>query len=101
MGLFSFNNEFDVTVKHPTDDVYEKFVAYIRKKGWAIISAEQAENVSFQTKTTLISWPIDFTVNFNSVDENSTKLSVSISAAHLDLGRSKGIINDIIKEIYD
>lgn len=100
MGLFSFSNEFEVAVNHPKEDVYEKFTAYIRKKGWAIISAEQAENVSFQTKTTLISWPIDFTVNFNSVDENSTKLSVSISAAHLDLGRSKGIINDIIKEIY-
>ena len=100
MGIFSFNNEFDVTVKHPTDDVYEKFVENIRKKRWAIISAEQAKNVSFQTKVSLFSWPIDFTVNFIAVEENLTKLSVSTSSANLDLGRSKGIINDIIKEIY-
>lgn len=100
MGIFSFRNEFDVAVNHPKDDVYEKFVANVRKKGWIITSAEQAENLAFQTKTTLISWPIDFDVTFSTVDENSTRLSVKISDGHLDLGRSKGIINDIIKEIY-
>ena len=100
MGIFSFSNEFEVAVNHPKEDVYKKFIAHIRQKRWTITSSKQSDNLSFQTKTTLISWPIDFTVNFISIGAESTKLSVSISAGHLDLGRSKGIINDILKEIY-
>ena len=48
---------------------------------------------------TLISYPIDFEIVFQSIDENSTNLIVSASAGHLDLGRSKKIIDEIVKEI--
>lgn len=99
MGFFSFENDFEVTSNHPKAEVFEKFSALIKKKRWTITSIEQAESISFRTKTTLLSWPIDFDVKFISNDENSTALSVHICSMHLDMGRSKGIINDLIKEM--
>lgn len=99
MGLFSFSNNFEVTVNHPKEVVYKQFVSYIRQKNWDIISSKQGKEISFQTKMTLISYPIDFDIAFQSVDENSTNLIVSASAGHLDLGRSKKIIDNIIEDI--
>ena len=101
MGLFSFSNNFEVAVNHPKEVVYKQFVSYIRQKNWDIISSKQGKEISFQTKMTIISYPIDFDIAFQSVDENSTNLIVSASAGHLDLGRSKGIINDIINESFE
>lgn len=99
MGLFSFSNNFEVAVNHPKEEVYKQFVSYITKKHWAITSSEEAGKISFQTKMTLISYPIDFEIVFQSIDENSTNLIVSASAGHLDLGRSKKIIDNIIEDI--
>lgn len=100
MGLFSFSNDFEVAVNHPKEAVYKQFISYITKKHWAITSSEESEKISFQTKMTLMSYPIDFDISFQSIDETSTKLMVSASAGHLDLGRSKKIIDEIIKEIH-
>lgn len=100
MGLFSFKNNFEVAVNHPKEVVYKQFTSYILKKHWAITSSEESVKLSFRTKLTLISYPIDFEICFQSVDETSTKLVVSAEAAHLDLGRSKKIIDEIIKEIH-
>ena len=99
MGLFSFSNNFEVAVNHPKEVVYKQFVSYITKKHWAIVSSEEAEKISFQTKMTLISYPIDFEIVFQSIDKSSTNLIVSASAGHLDLGRSKKIIDNIIEDI--
>lgn len=99
MGLFNFSNNFEVVVNHPREVVYKQFTSYIAKKHWAIVSSEEADKISFQTKMTLISYPIDFEIVFQSIDENSTNLIVSASAGHLDLGRSKKIIDEIVKEI--
>ncbi len=100
MGFFSFNNDFEVIVNYPNDVTYKKFMSYIKNKGWKTIYAKELEKISFQTKTTLISWPINFEIDFIANDNKSTTLSVKASAAHLDMGRSKGIVNDIINEIY-
>lgn len=100
MGFFSFNNDFEVLVNQPRADTYEKFISHIKGKGWRILSSVNAEEISFKTKMTLLSYAIDFVVEFTSIDDKSTKLSVSASAGHFDMGRSKGIINDIIKNIY-
>ena len=99
MGFFSFRNNFEVAVNHPKEVVYKQFVSYITKKHWAIVSSEESKKISFQTKMTLISYPIDFEIAFQSIDESSTNLIVSASAGHLDLGRSKKIIDEIVKEI--
>ena len=97
MGFFSFRNNFEVAVNHPKEAVYKQFTSYIRQEKWAITSSEESEKISFQTKMTLISYPIDFDVVFQSNGETSTKLIVSASAGHLDLGRSKKIIDKIIE----
>ena len=97
MGLFSFSNNFEVAVNHPKEVVYKQFVSYIRQKNWDIISSKQGEEISFQTSPTLVSFSMDFSVTFTSIDEKSTILSVNFSSEQLDLGRSKGIINDILK----
>ena len=99
MGLFNFSNNFEVVVNHPREVVYKQFTSYIAKKHWAIVSSEESKKISFQTKMTLISYPIDFEIVFQSIDESSTNLIVSASAGHLDLGRSKKIIDEIVKEI--
>ena len=98
MGLFSFSNNFEVAVNHPKEVVYKQFVSYIRKENWDITSSKQGEEISFQTSPTLVSYSMDFSVVFTAIDEKSTMLSVNFSSGQLDLGRSKGIINDILKD---
>lgn len=98
MGLFNFSNNFEVTVNHPKEVVYKQFVSYIRQENWDITSSKQGEEISFQTSPTLVSYSMDFSVVFTDLDEKSTLLSVNFTSAQLDLGRSKGIINDILKD---
>ena len=80
MGFFSFRNNFEILVEHPQAEVYKKLV--------------------FQSKVSLFSWPIDFGVCFEATDTNETILVVESVSGNLDLGRSKGMINDIINDIY-
>jgi hypothetical protein len=41
-----------------------------------------------------------FSITFKEIDKGSTQLSVSSASSSLDFGQAKGIINDIVKEIY-
>ena len=100
MGFFSFRNNFEILVEHPQAEVYKKFVAQIRKRGWTIAEAKQPTKLVFQSKVSLFSWPIDFGVCFEATDTNETILVVESVSGNLDLGRSKGMINDIINDIY-
>lgn len=99
MGFFGFKNNFEIVVNLSKDEVNKQFASYIKKKRWETISSDE-ENISFRTKTTLLSWPIDFDVKLTSINESSTTLSVYSEQSQFDLGRSKGIIHDIINEIY-
>ena len=99
MGFFEFKNNFELVVNLSKEEVNKKFTSYIKKKRWETISSDE-DNISFRTKTTLLSWPIDFDVKLTSNDDNTTILSVSVESTHIDLGRGKGIIHDIINEIY-
>ncbi len=101
MGFFSFHNQFEIEVNRSKRVAFDKFVSYIKKKsGFQLTSTQNGESLTFTKGITLLSWPINFEVVFKEVDKENTMLCVRSESGNIDLGRSKGIINDIVEEIY-
>ena len=40
------------------------------------------------------------TKTISAIDEHKTRLSVNSSSGTIDWGKAKGLVNDIVKEIY-
>lgn len=101
MGFFSFNSEFEITVNHSKKDAFDRFYDYVNdQSSLKVTASEKAKKLFFTKGTSLFSYPIDFKIYFEEIDKNNTKLSVKSESGTLDLGKAKGIINDIVKEIY-
>ena len=100
MGAFGFKNEFDVSVNYPKNEAFQKLLGYLHEKKMMIIREDEPESISYRTKMSLLSYPMIFDVFFHEIDETHTKISVCSSSGQLDLGRSKGMFNDIMKKIY-
>ena len=88
MGFFGFKNNFEIVVNLSKDEVNKKFASYIKKKRWETISSDE-ENISFRTKTTLLSWPIDFDVKLTSINESSTLYQFTQNNLNLILEEAK------------
>lgn len=101
MGLYKFTNEFEILVQHPKDVAFERLFSYVEKsKNLDIKSSEKFNKLFFSKSPNLFSWSVKFEVNFQVIDDNNTKLSVKSTSGSIDLGKSKEIISDIVKEIY-
>ena len=101
MGFFSFNSEFEILVNLPKEEAFERMCSYVNKnESLTQIKTKKFEKLFFTKGTSLFSYPIDFEIIFRAIDDSNTKLSVKSKSGTLDLGKSKGIINDIVKEIY-
>ncbi len=101
MGFFSFNSEFEISVKHPKEEAFERMLSYVKKSNsLKLTEAERFEKLLFTKGTSLFSYPIDFEIIFEEFDHNETKLSVKSESGTIDFGKAKGMINDIVKEIY-
>ena len=100
MGAFSFSNDFDVTVNYPQAEAYKRLADYLEQKRMKVIRMKDNDTISWRTKMSLISYPMSFNAFFYEVDESHTRIAVSASSSQLDLGRSKGMFNDIMKKIY-
>ena len=101
MGIFSFNSDFDVKVSHPQEVAFENFLSYVNKnRSLKLTKSEKCQKLAFTKSTSLFSWPIDFEITFKVIDENTTQLSVKSESGTIDFGKAKGMINDIVKEIY-
>ena len=101
MGIFSFNSDFDVKVSHPQEVAFENFLSYVNKnRSLKLTESEKCQKLAFTKSTSLFSWPIDFEITFKGIDENTTQLSVKSESGTIDFGKAKGMINDIVKEIY-
>lgn len=101
MGFFSFNSEFEITVNHPQEEAFKRMLSYVNKnRSLKLVATEPSEKLFFTKGTSLFSWPIDFEITFEEIDQNNTKLSVKSESGTLDLGKAKGMINDIVTEIY-
>lgn len=99
MGLFS--SEFEVVVNHSKEEAFDRFLDFIKNKRNLKLSHEHRnEMIAYIRRTSLFSWPINFTISFIAIDEHQTKLSVNSSSGTMDWGKAKGMINDIVKEIY-
>ncbi len=100
MGAFSFSNDFEVIVNFAQTEAYQRLLNYLQQKRLKIIREKEPESLSWRTKMSLISYPMNFDVSFYSIDDSHTKIAVNASSGQLDLGRSKGMFNDIMKKIY-
>ena len=103
MRIFSFGDEFEIIVNLPKQETFERYYNYLVNKNMEIsIKDEKNYIISYKTSLSLFSLPVEFTINFNEITSTSTKLYVkSSSSPSLDLGRSKALVNDITKEIYN
>lgn len=101
MGLFSFKSSFEITVSHPKEEAYKRFHDYVTKKSSLSISeCKIYDMLNFTKGMSLLSAPIDFEIIFEELDKSNTKLSVKSESGTIDFGKAKGIINDIVSEIY-
>lgn len=100
MGAFSFSNDFEVTVDYPQAEAYKRLFEYLQQKRLKIIRGKEPESISWRTKMSLISYPMNFDASFYGIDGSHTKIAVNASSGQFDLGRSKGMFNDIMKKIY-
>jgi hypothetical protein len=101
MGLFSFKSEFEITVKCPKEEAFSRFYSYLStKQCFEISDSEENEMIVFTRGMSLFSYPIDFVINFIEVDEKQTMLKVKSVSGTIDFGKAKGMINDIINEMY-
>ena len=99
MGLFS--SEFEVVVKHSKEEAFDRFLSYVNKtKNLKLTQSNRCESIGYTRQTSLLSWPIDFFITFKEDGPNQTKLMVESASGTVDFGKAKGMINDIIKEIY-
>ena len=77
------------------------YYSYVKKSNsLKLTEAERFEKLLFTKGTSLFSYPIDFEIIFEEFDHNETKLSVKSESGTIDFGKAKGMINDIVKEIY-
>lgn len=101
MGLMSFKSDFEVVVKHPKETAFDKLLSYLlSSKKFKNVHYTRSEWISFTRRTSLLSYPIDFDVKFTSADSTQTTLVVHTVSGTIDWGKAKGMINDIVKEIY-
>lgn len=101
MGLLSFTSAFEISIKHSKEEAFKRFLSYVNQsRNLKLTETEEFEKMSFTKGTSLFSWPIEFSITFKEIDKDSTQLSVSSASSSLDFGQAKGIINDIVKEIY-
>lgn len=101
MGFFSFNSEFEISVKHPKEEAYSRFYDYVVNKGNLTISNyKQCDMLAFTKATSLFSYPIDFEIFFNEAENNQTTLIVKSSSGTIDWGKAKRIIGEIADIIY-
>ena len=99
MGLFS--SEFEVVVQHTKEEAFDRFLAHVNKsKNLSLTQSNRCELISYTRKTSLFSWPIDFVIEFKEEGANNTKLMVQSASGTIDWGKAKGMINDIVKQIY-
>ena len=99
MGLF--NTNFEATVNHPQEEIFKNFCKYIKQDGGlSLSSSSRFSKINFTKGTTLFSYAIDFEIELKKTKENQTILMVKSSSDTIDLGKSKGLINDILQEIY-
>ena len=101
MGLMSFKSDFEVVVKHSKETAFDKLLSYLlSSKKFNNVHFTRSEWISFTRRTSLLSYPIDFNVTFKIVDDKQTSLVVHSESGTIDWGKAKGMINDIVKEIY-
>ena len=101
MGFLSTSSEFEITVNHSQAEAFDKFLAYVKQSRNLILSqSSRCEMISYTRKTSLFSMPIDFVIEFKEDGINKTKLMVQTSSGTVDWGKAKGMVNDIVKEIY-
>lgn len=101
MSIFSLRSEFEITVKHPKEEAFGRFHSYVKKnRNLNLTDFEKCNIITFTKGMSLLSLPIDFEINFKEDGENQTVLTVKSSSGTIDWGKAKGIINDIVKEIY-
>ena len=71
MGFFSFNSEFEISVKHPKEEAYSRFYDYVNKQSSLKVTAsEKAKKLFFSKGTSLFSYPIDFKIYFEEIDNS-------------------------------
>ena len=100
MGFFSFRVAFDETTSFPREESYNRLLNYLKKKRVTVIQQQFPERIVYRTKTSLLSWPREFSVTFKSVDENRCLLNVHVDCGQCDLGLSKPMFKIITKTIY-
>lgn len=101
MGFLSTSSEFEITVNHPQVDAFDKFHSYVKQaRSLSLISATKPSEICYAKPISLFSGRIDFTIQFKAINENQTKLLVNSSSVTVDWGKAKGMVNDIVKEIY-
>ena len=100
MGAFSFSNDFEVTVNYSRTEAYKRLLEHLQQKRMTIIREKEPESLGWRTNISLLSWPMNFDAYFYKIDNSHTKIAVSTSSSQFDLGRSKGMFNDIMKKIY-
>ena len=99
MGLF--NTKFEVTVKHPQEELFKKICKYIQEDSNLSLSSSNSNDTIYFTKgTSLFSYGIDFEIELKKQKTVHTILIVKSSSDSIDFGKSKGIISDMLKEIY-
>lgn len=99
MGLFS--SEFDIVVNHSKEEAFDRFLDYVKnKRSLKLTHSHRSEMLAYIRRISLFSWPINFTISFSEINEHQTRLSVNSSSGTVDWGKTKGMINDIVKEIY-
>ena len=99
MGLF--NTKFEVTVNHPQEELFKKICKYIQEDSNLSLSSSNSNDTIYFTKgTSLFSYGIDFEIELKKQKTDHTILIVKSSSDSIDFGKSKGIISDMLKEIY-
>ena len=99
MGLF--NTKFQAIVNHPQEEIFKKICKYVQEdSNLSMSSSTSYHSIYFSKGTSLFSYGIDFEIELEKQDDRHTILKVKSSSDTIDFGKSKGIISDMLKEIY-
>ena len=99
MGLF--NTKFEAIVNHPQEEIFKKICKHVQEdSNLSMSSSTSYHSIFFSKGTSLFSYGIDFEIELEKQGERHTILKVKSSSDTIDFGKSKGMISDMLKEIY-
>lgn len=91
-----------VTVNYPIDGVYDATISAVRKINNMEIDSmnDMMHTISVKVRISLLSWGESMLITLNSIDKDSTQISIASTAKQLvDFGKNNRNIVDIMNAI--